>query len=217
MREFYSQFMSSKDVVFDIGANMGNRTRVFAELAGIVMAVEPQHSCIEYLDAAFVGKPKVVLVEKAVGAKEGTGYIQPSGVLSSLSPSWIDAVRKSGRFSFHSWGEPCPVGMTTLDRLIRVFGVPSFVKVDVEGYELEVMKGLSSPVGTLSYEFTPECLEATLECAKHLRALGMDRFNYSLGESMRMELGDWSSLEETMERLGRYKDITVFGDVYARS
>src|SRR5271157_163822 len=151
MKEFYSQFMSSKDVVFDIGANIGNRTRVFAELAGLVVAVEPQESCWEVLKTEFGGNRRVIPIREAAGAKEGTGYLQLSGVLSSLSPSWIDAVKKSGRFSCHSWGDPYPVGMTTLDRLIKIFGVPSFVKIDVEGYEFEVLKGLSSPVGALSY------------------------------------------------------------------
>ena len=157
MKEFYSQFISNKDVVFDIGANVGNRTRVFAELADLVVAVEPQYSCMESLQAEFKGNRKVILVREAAGAKEGRGYLRPSGVLSSLSPSWIDAVKKSGRFSCHSWGDPYPVGITTLDRLIQIFGVPSFVKIDVEGYEPEVLRGLSSPVGALSYEFTPEC------------------------------------------------------------
>ena len=46
------------------------------------------------------------------------------------------------------------VPVTTLDALIERHGVPSFVKVDAEGFEEEVLQGLSRSIKALSFEFT---------------------------------------------------------------
>jgi FkbM family methyltransferase len=216
MRDFYSQFMGSQDIVFDIGAHVGNRTRVFAELAGMVVAVEPQSSCIQSLRKEFWKTTKVKLIEKAVGAQEGSSAIRLSETLSSLAPAWISAVQGSGRFGVRSWSDPQPVELTTLDKLMVEFGTPAFIKIDVEGYEREVLKGLSTPVKALSYEITPlEYLEEAVACSERLCDIGMTKFNYSLGESMRMELPGWVSCMELAGHLEKYKDNVTFGDVYA--
>jgi FkbM family methyltransferase len=218
MRGFYSQFIGPDDTVFDIGANVGNRTRVFVELAKVVVAVEPQESCMGILQSEFQGNPKVRLVCKAVGAQEGEAKINicPASTISSMSKPWMEAVQKSGRFGGLRWTESQSVGVTTLDRLMQEFGYPSFIKVDVEGYELEVLKGLSKPPQALSYEFTPEYLDDALGCSERLHQIGMQNFNYSLGESMRLELPCWVSREMLAGYLGRYEDNVTFGDVYAK-
>jgi predicted RNA methylase len=43
--EFYSQFVSSGDLVFDVGANVGNRSKIFSRLGARVIAFEPQPAC----------------------------------------------------------------------------------------------------------------------------------------------------------------------------
>lgn len=215
MREFYKQFMGSDDLVFDIGANVGNRTGVFLELARMVIAAEPQGDCSNTLYEKFGSNPKFRIVTKAIGATEGLSQIQLCGTISSLSPGWMTAVERSGRFAGHRWSTPMPVHLTTLDRLIAEYGTPAFIKIDVEGYELEVLTGLSVPVEALSFEFTPEYIESGAACIQRLESIGMRRFNYSLGESLKLELADWASGGEVEQRLRQYHDIITFGDVYA--
>jgi hypothetical protein len=107
--------------------------------------------------------------------------------------------------------------MTTLDRLIEQYMQPSFIKIDVEGFEHQVIKGLSQPVKTLSLEFTPEYIESTFKCIDHLQGLGDFRLNYSLSETMTWASKEWVTAQEMVGILSSFRDDNrLFGDVYVR-
>jgi len=216
-RVFYSQFLQAQSLAFDIGANIGNRTKIFRRLGARVIALEPQPYCQSLLKRAFRNDSEVVIVSSAVGREEGTAEMKiASGhVVSSLAPEWIGEVTKSKRFGDISWDISISCSLTTLDKLIAAYGVPSFIKIDVEGYESEVIAGLSSPVSGLSFEFTPEYKTAAFACIERLDALGMTRFNYSSGESMEFEQS-WCGKEQIRALLEGINDTTSFGDVYAQ-
>jgi FkbM family methyltransferase len=201
-----------------VGANEGQRTTVFLELGARVVVVEPQAGCQQRLRRRFGREPRVVLVAKALGAEPGTAEMQISDadMLSSLSREWIARVSDSGRFSDYAWDRRQTVEITTLDRLLAEHGTPAFCKVDVEGFEDQVFQGLSRPLRAVSFEFTPEYLQAALRSTARLAGLGSVRFNYSLGESMRLELAEWVAEKEIVRCLETLPDRTVFGDVYAR-
>lgn len=195
---------------------MGDRTNAFVALGARVVAIEPQPQCAQRLRERF--RQHVTVVEAAAGAQPGEGDLLVASyhTISSLSPEWVDAVRSSGRFAEFTWAERLRVPITTLDELIRRHGTPSFCKIDVEGYELEVIKGLSRPIHALSFEFTHELLDSRIESIEHLVRLGMDRFNFSEGESMRLAFRSWLGAEAMLAYLrSRPSSPAFFGDVYA--
>lgn len=214
---FYAQFMSKNDLTFDVGANVGNRTAVFARLSRTVVAVEPQDRCLAVLRRQFGRNPHVRLVGKAVGPQEGQGEILlcNANTMSSFSPAWVSAVRKSGRFPDLKWEHKRTVTVTTLDKLITEFGLPAFIKIDVEGYEYDVLQGLSQPVKVLSFEFVPEYLQCCYRCVDHLLSLGTVRFNYSMGESMQLALATWVDAAEIKHQLLQFT-YPQWGDIYVR-
>lgn len=219
MLEFYSKFVSRGTTCFDVGANIGNRVKIFLKLQANVVAVEPQDECVQILRTGLGSNRNVTIVQKALGESEGEAeiMISNSNSISSLSTEWIESVRKSGRFSEYSWNKKQIVPMTTLDRLIEQYGSPSFIKIDVEGFEYQVIKGLSQPVKTLSLEFTPEFIESTFKCIDHLQRLGDIRLNYSIGETMRLALEKWVAPQEIVRILSSLRDDNrLFGDVYVQ-
>jgi FkbM family methyltransferase len=219
MLGFYSRLVRPGDLCFDIGANLGNRTRILRRLGARVVAVEPQPALARVLRAMHRRDDGVTVVESAVGEAAGDAELMLGNahVLSSLSAEWIAATQRSGRFARSRWEERVQVRVTTLDALITENGVPDFVKIDVEGFEAPVVRGLSRAIPLLSLEFTPEWLDSTLECLERLSLLGTLRVNYSLGESMAMALDTWVTQAEIVAALERYRgDTSVFGDVYVR-
>ncbi|OAV73465.1 methyltransferase, FkbM family [Bacteroidales bacterium Barb6] len=121
---FYSQFISSNDLCFDVGANIGNRVEPLLSLNAKVVAVEPQEKCCEILRRKFGNK--ISLEAKGLGEKEEEKifYISDISVLSSFSEEWIDSVENSKRFGSYKWRKAQLMKITTLDILIKKYGVP---------------------------------------------------------------------------------------------
>ncbi|MHB9028912.1 MAG: FkbM family methyltransferase [Candidatus Latescibacterota bacterium] len=216
MLRFYSRFIREGDLCFDVGANAGSRTALFLALGARVVAVDPQPSCLRTLRKRFSGNPMVSIVPKALGAEEGEAELLVSDVstISTLSREWVESSRQGGRFHAYRWNGKVTVPVTTLDRLVEEYGVPAFCKIDVEGYEAQVLAGLSRPVSAASFEFVPEFLENALVSISHLVKAGVTRFNYSLGESMSLALSQWVSEAEIADILRSITDRDAWGDVY---
>jgi FkbM family methyltransferase len=215
--EFYKQFVSAGSIVFDVGANMGNRAKVFSRLGAVVVAVEPQTPCADFLLSVFQNAPNFHLVKTALGASAGQAemLISDTHTISSLSPDWVRMVKESGRFADYQWNKKEMVSIDTLDNLIARHGRPTFIKIDVEGFEEQVISGLSTPVAALSMEFTTEFMNSTFRSIDHLCQVGEVRFQMSLGESMEFALPEWTTAEEIKCVLSKLTS-TACGDLYAR-
>jgi len=223
--KFYSQFITKGDLCFDIGANIGSRTEVFLRLGAEVVSVEPQNICMRKLRKKYDSNKKVSLIHQAVSDFEGEEEIMISNshVVSSMSQEWINSLKASDMFfvstSAFRWQKSVKVKVTTLDKLIQEYGKPAFCKIDVEGYEYKVLKGLTKSVGTISFEFTPtkEFINSAMDIVKHLETVAEVNFNYSLGESMTLALKEWVNAEAILKILPTLSQKTSFcGDIYAR-
>jgi FkbM family methyltransferase len=214
--EFYRQFVRRGEMAFDVGAHVGDRTTLLLRTGARVVAVEPQPALFQKLGRAFGEDKRVTLVKEAVGAEPGEAELRWPGdglALGSMSTEWVERVRSSGRFG-GEWENRTVVPVTTLDALIERYGTPSFCKIDVEGYEEPVLRGLSRPISTISIEFTPEYLDSTERALRRLAEIGEYRFDYGIGESLALVEGHWLSGDELLSRLREY-DPRSFGDIYA--
>lgn len=215
---FYRNLVQPGQLVFDVGANVGNRVRAFLELGAKVVAVEPQPSCIAILENAF--GDSITLEKTGLSSAEGSAEmrIATDSTISSLSDDFIRRTKEK-RFSQYEWNKSITIPLSTLDRLIERHGPPQFCKIDVEGFEPEVLKGLHQPLPCLSLEYcVPEMTDQLLECIDLLHGLSAEyRFNYSREESMVWAMETWMDHAAFHELVQTDAfTATLFGDIYAK-
>jgi FkbM family methyltransferase len=218
-KKLFSDYIQEGDLCFDVGANIGNRVGPLLDIGARVVAVEPQKSCYDILASKFGNK--IILVTKGLSNTEEVKkfYIADDPTISSFSEEWIGAV-KADRFKDSNWNKVVEIEMTTLDKLIAQYGVPVFIKIDVEGYEVEVLKGLHSPIKLISFEYTvPEQTAKVIDCIIHIQNANNNiECNYSVEESMELALESWLTVDQMKEYVLSKQFIdTGFGDVYVRT
>jgi FkbM family methyltransferase len=218
--KFYRKFISVGDLCFDIGANVGARTDVFWMLGARVVAVEPLPECIHVLQRLHDHHEKIKIVATAVGAEPGEAELFVNDnltVVSTLSEDWRAAVVTSGRLSAGEWNRHIKVAVTTLDALIAEHGRPDFCKIDVEGFERQVLIGLTQEIPRLSFEFTQERLEDVGSCIEQLDSFGDYIYNFAIGEKFELQLNTSCGPARLIDVLSKRLDgkHCVSGDIYA--
>jgi FkbM family methyltransferase len=226
-QQFFASLLSPDALCFDIGANHGEFTAAFLSLgARRVVAIEPQPDVAKFVIEAFpneIGTGRLIVRAEAVGAEKGIAKLFPAAdsgkSMSTLSSTFVEISRANGE----AWNEAAAteVSVVTLDALIDEFGVPDFLKIDVEGFEAQVLQGLSQPISALSFEYNtqPGLIEVAEECVNYIGGLGPYEFNYQgekAGETS-LQFDRWVSpgvmLYTLRHDLARSK---MFGDIFAR-
>lgn len=154
-------------LIFDIGANIGEVTKKFINKGARVIAVEPQMDLTKGNNFDGVTAIKNVGVSKVLG--KITFYkCKKSNSISTCLPAWRKR-HKSRKF------EEIKIPVVTLDSLIKEFGTPKYIKVDVEGYESYVLGGLTKKVDLISLEYTQGFEKQFNQCAQHIKRLGFSK------------------------------------------
>jgi FkbM family methyltransferase len=203
----FAPFIHPGDLVFDVGANKGEFTLCFKRLGARVVSVEPNPHLASTLRARF-NKSRVV--EAAVSEKPGNTmlYLGTDSNYSTIVSDWLPTTQERGRLSTQA----VDVRVTTLDALIDRFGLPVLVKIDVEANELPVLRGLTSAVKALLFEYQcPRLAEVPL-MLDHLDSLGT--YAYGWLEHGAIQWGTRAELLRTLESV-RASGVQS-GDVYCR-
>lgn len=201
-------------LAFDIGANIGDVTSLLLDIGVKPIAVEPNGKVARIIERRY----HVPVERAAVGAGPGEAilHVGRQAGHSTLSEEWHDLHRER-------WVEAVTVPVTTLDDLIGRYGMPKYVKIDVEGYEAEVLRGLSQAVDVISFEFQSSYLGATVGALARLDELGDYRFRFACEDEH--GVSDLSPEVESADRLAEaLRDLPgclhtapefAFGEVYA--
>ena len=209
--KFYSQFIRRGDLVFDVGAHVGDYAEVFCDLGARVIAVEPVASSAQLLRDRL-RKRQTVVEECALGKDEGTAELHVGSLtnLSTLSQEWMHAY--SLIHPENRWSETVQIRVRTLDALARQYGNPTFVKIDTEGFDDQVLEGMSFRPAALSFEYLPPIIFVAMSC---LSVLPDYKFDYTTELEMSLQLGEWVSAREMRDLLATLPGTVRFGDIFA--
>jgi len=203
------------DIYFDLGAHKGDKADAFIKKGYKCILVEPQPDLLYILNEKYINNPMVEIVPMGVGEKFDIIEMSISSkdpVLSTFSDEW-----KRGRFEKTVWDKRVDVQITTIDSLIKKYGHPRYIKIDVEGYEFQALKGLTNKTGIISFEFTAEYVKNAINCILFLDGLGYKYFNISLGEQFNFALENFVNKQEVINILisNAAEHNLLWGDVYA--
>lgn len=184
--------MPAGAVIFDIGANLGFTTEIFFKTGGVIVAVEPDLINLNSLRARFSKEEKVTIVPKAVSDSIGEEviYLDDNGnALHTLSNKWktyLEGAQNDRWKNKLTFSKKRTIQTTTIEALIQKYGVPYFIKIDVEGYEEKVIKGLNTSIPLISFEANlPQFLEETIRCIIYLDGLSKTAvFNYAKNDKL---------------------------------
>lgn len=216
MVRFYNEFIKPGDLCFDIGAHTGNRTGTWLSMGATVVAAEPQPAFITLLKKKYGHNPRFLLESTAIGLIPGKARLHISRMnpaISTLSDQW--KIIMTDFDPNLAWEDHTEVEVKTLDNLLALYGNPAFCKIDVEGYELEVLSGLSVPLPALSFELFPTTPRRTIACIKKIEKLGIYEYNWSLRETFRLNSLSWLNASMMIHTIKKYTGRKS-GDIYAR-
>ena len=211
-KAFYASFVRPGALVFDVGANVGRKTQAFLELGAHVVAFEPQPECAEEILLRCGNHERLTVHQCALGAEKSVALLdvsERSGLAKIVSSSALQT-------------KTIEVEVYPLERFVERYGMPSFCKIDVEGFELQVLRGLSELPDAFSIEYhtsTDEQVADTKACLEHI--LGYEHhfdLNYTRRTDPQFVKDKWLRAQD----FGSYMDenwhqMPSFGDVVFRS
>lgn len=169
-------------MAFDIGCNIGKYTAKLIE-AGYdrIIAVDPNTALFAQQFPDCVTRLAVACSSKE---QDIPFYFSNCHTISTAQMSWVT----DSRFSKDYQWTPATVHAVTIDQIVAHFGVPEHIKVDVEGYELEALKGMTQKYAKeVCFEWAEEEGPQSVACVEHLHSLGYTLFGSLIGDDYLVE------------------------------
>jgi FkbM family methyltransferase len=211
--------IKKNDLIFDVGCNMGNKSQEFLKFDTKIVGFEPQPKCVNMLNNIFANNSSIIIEPIGLDFFKGKSFIYEAThhTISSMSLDFINKVKEE-RFTDCNWGKKIEIQVDTLDNMILKYGTPNYIKIDVEGYELNVLKGLSSSIENISIEFTPELCQNSIDCINYIETInGNCKYNYGYCNNNYFKYENWVNKEEIISYLKSVKDYKFeFGDIYIK-
>lgn len=211
---FYRSWMHPlPGLVFDIGAGIGRYTKAYHLLGAEVVAVEPIPTCSNTLKKLFKKVPTVHVISAAISDTDGKQVVYED-IEPAVSSLYCDFCLV--KFSTQQPKREICVDVLTIDSMIGRFGIPDFLKIDVEGWENRVLNGLSVPVSAVSFEFSHELQVVAIEAIDKIESLARYKYQFAADLTPRFSLPDWVSAQEMKDAIPVLgSDYGGWGDIYA--
>lgn len=210
-KKFYANLLFKNDLCFDIGANIGKKSKLMLLVGAKVIAFEPQSSCWKSLDN--IKHPNFKYFPFAVGATNDEKKLNLSNhsEVASLSEKFIERYTTNDVY----WNNQEKVQVKSLDCLINEYGLPNYCKIDVEGYELEILSNLTYKIPLIEFEFTEKFIDETIKILEILDKYNY-QYNYILNENLEFQLTKWVSSDEIKDIIKSLNKEKLHGNLFCK-
>jgi FkbM family methyltransferase len=164
----------------------------------------------------FCNTPGITILEMGVAESRGERVLHIDAK-NNTTATFSDKFIQQGPFPNRTWAQAVRVPVITLDDLISAYGIPGYCKIDVEGYEPNVLEGLSTPIPYISFEYYQGFLEDVERCLDQLESLGDLWLNYAPNYNFTsLALKEWThSKAELLEKITD-SSINYAGDIFIK-
>lgn len=208
-KKFYSLLLNKNDLCFDIGANIGYKSKIFLSLGAKVIAFEPSEICAGYL-GSITSKHFKFIPKGVAGVNSELEFIISNHIeTSTFSEKFVSFYTNSSHF----WVERKKIPVLNINDCIKEFGIPKFCKIDTEGYELEILSALNYNIPIIEFEFTEGFFQETLQIISKL-GCNNAKFNFVLNENLKFVLSDWVSGQELISVLSNLTRKNLHGNIF---
>ncbi len=215
--KFYSTYIKKGDLVFDIGANVGDKSDIFLQLGATVIALEPLYNLFIHLSHRFKNNNNIHLLDMGAYSEIDIMTIntcKEKPELSTLKDKYKKKPDESLEdFTWYREG----IKTVTLDWLINKYGKPKFCKIDAEGSEPDILEGLSQPIELISFEFHKRFMGDIERCFELIENLGRASYIVMFYETHMVLYGSLqlSNKEKILSMIKNHKDKLLYGDIIA--
>jgi FkbM family methyltransferase len=173
---FYKKLLSKNILIFDLGANIGDKTYIFSFFSRKIICYEPEKKFFLLLKDRFKNK-SVKIENKIVSNKK-----KKVSFYSVLNDEAYSTIFKNTLKSFDHLKErkiyKKNIISTTLNSEILKYGTPDYVKIDCEGAEKVILKNLKYRVNIISFESNlPQSYNDTCYIINYLNKKFNSKFN----------------------------------------
>lgn len=211
---FYSKLIKKNSLCFDIGANIGTKSKLFLSLGSRVIAFEPQFTCVSALEQIKQSYKNFEFYQIAIGAENKTDelHLANHSEVATLSNQFIEFYKSEKIY----WNKKEKIIVNTLDNIIKKHGIPDYCKIDTEGYELNILSSLSYKIPLIEFEFTEGFFQDTLKIIELFKS-DASRFNFILNEKPNFQLKEWISAEEFLKVYLNLPKKELHGNIFVKT
>ena len=203
-------------LLFDIGANDGKYA--IANLANNnIISVEASTITYKVLLENIKQYENIVPINYAVTSDNieyAKFYHCHPNTISSMDYEWLSS-DKSRFGNYKNNLQVISVPTITIDKLVETYGKPDIIKIDVEGYEDNVIKSLTQKVNILCFEWAAEWRDKYIDAIDHLVSLGYSQFHIQNGDDYLYRPDKYTlNSQETKEHLIKSIDKVDWGMIW---
>jgi FkbM family methyltransferase len=203
---------------FDIGSNIGKWSLSNINNCDKIIAVEASPITFIKLVENCKYNFKIECINYAVCDNNGNDivfYHADADTISTINKDWL--VSENSRFHNSSFREIlCKT--ITIDDLIKKYGEPELIKVDVEGGEYECIKSLKTKVKNICFEWASETNDITFKCLHYLKNIGFEKFyiQYEDNYVFRPSTEQYKNVDLIFEELNKTTPKNEWGMIWCK-